>query len=67
MTTEQEIKEYAIRLYGSEEAMPAANKKAMRQLIEKEDRFWEREAVREDSHSPVGDLFNAREVFEEQH
>lgn len=35
--------------------MPAHNKATLRDILRKEAAFWDREAVREDSHSPVGD------------
>ena len=56
MTNEERIAEVEKNVYGGE--MPAHNKEVMRAILNKEDRFWEREAVREDSHSPVGDEFN---------
>lgn len=57
MTIEDEIAEYE-KKNGIE--LPAHNKATLRSMIEKENRFWDKEAVREDSHSPVGDWNNAK-------
>jgi hypothetical protein len=52
MTTEEEVEAYNRRVYKGQ--MPAHNKAVLRDMIEKENRFWEADAVREDSNiSPV--------------
>lgn len=63
MTPDEEIEKVNKEVYGG--SMPAHNKEVLRSVIEKENSFWEREAVREDSHSPVGDWNNMREVNQE--
>lgn len=63
MTNEERIAEVEQNVYGGN--MPAHNKAVLRSILEKEDRFWEAEAVREDSHSPVGD-WNGMEEKQER-
>jgi hypothetical protein len=53
---ENKIAEVEKNVYGGE--MPAHNKAVLRQELKKEERFHECEEL-ENSHSPIGDLFNA--------
>lgn len=55
---EEKIKWQEANIYGGD--MPAHNKAVVRKQLLQEDRFWEKEAVREDSHSAVGDWNGAR-------
>lgn len=54
-TVEDEVREYEER---TGIHLDAHSKGTLRDMIKRDNRFWEREAVREDSHSPVGDAFN---------
>lgn len=58
--TSEEI-EQKIKSYEERAGFPlsAHNKATMRDILRMEHRFEEREAVREDSHGPIADLFNA--------
>lgn len=52
MTVDEEVEAYNQRVYKGQ--MPVHNKAVLRDMIEKENRFCEAEAVREDSNnSPV--------------
>jgi 4-hydroxy-3-methylbut-2-enyl diphosphate reductase IspH len=53
MTVEEEVEEYNQRVYKGE--MPAHNKSVLRKLIEKENEFWEKEAVRIDNNNSHDD------------
>ncbi len=55
-TVEDEVREYEER---TGITLDAHNKATLREVIKRENRYWEKEAIREDSHGPVGDLFNA--------
>ena len=48
MTTEEEIEAYEKR---TGQTLPAYNRATLRSMIEKENRFWEREAVRVDNNT----------------
>lgn len=59
MTNEERIAEVEKNVYGG--SMPAYNKAALRAILEKEDRFWEREAKdfvpgRDDGEPNKGDI-----------
>jgi hypothetical protein len=49
MTVDEEVEAYNQRVYKGE--MPAHNKAVLRDMIERENRFWEAEAVRQDNHT----------------
>ena len=49
MTIEEEIEAYNQKVYKGE--MPAHNKSVLRSIIEKENKFFDKEPFREDSHT----------------
>ena len=56
---EKEIEQYEKR---TGIKLPAHNRGTLRSMIESENKYWEREAVREDSNnSPVEGYFNPKE------
>lgn len=57
---DEAVEDYNQRVYGG--LMSPNAKKVLRDMKRKEHEFWEREAVREDSHSPVGDWEGMQEV-----